>query len=106
MQGAGTLFIFIAVVLVVMGVIGYSIEKRRRGPAGVRRFVIWYVFAWPFMAVGVFEITHPRQHWLVYLDFGIAAVGYGVQFLDARRSRAALRRQAKGPVSSRSRTGP
>ena len=106
MQGAGSLSIVVAVVLVVLGVVGYLVERGRRGPEGVRRFLIWYVFAWPFMAVGVLEFTHPKQHWLIYVQFGIAALGYGALTLDAQRRRAAARRLAEGPMSSGTRTGP
>lgn len=72
-----------------MGVAGYFIEKRRRGPAGLRQFLIWYAFVWPFAAAGLCAMSSPRLHWLYWVEFAIAVTSYVVQFRSQRR----LRRQ-------------
>jgi hypothetical protein len=98
MHGAVSGFIFLGAVMVVLGVFGYLNERRRRGAEGVRRFLIWYGFAWPFMACGMCAILFPKLHWLYYVEFAIAALGYGAQALDWRRAkaRAAARESADG----------
>lgn len=99
MHGMGSLFIIVGIALVVLGPVGYLLEKRRRSVNGIRRFLIWYCFAWPFAAAILLAAAYPKQHWLYYMQFGIVALGYGTQFLDARRRRAAIRRQAEHPMS-------
>ena len=89
--------IYLGAVLVVIGVAGYFIEKRRRGPQAVRRFLIWYAFAWPFMAAGFVGLAYPKLHWLYFVEIAIAAVGYAVQYLDIRRQRA-KKQAAHGPT--------
>jgi hypothetical protein len=74
------------VLMVAVGVVGY-LMSRRRGPDEVRRFLIWYAMAWPFMAAGLGGVLLPKEHWLYFVQGGIAVVGYGVQFFDARRQR-------------------
>ena len=87
-HGMLPVFIYMGVGLVVLGVFGYLNERRRRGPEGVRRFLIWYAIAWPFMAAGLCALVFPRLHWFYIVQIGIAVIGYGVQILDFRRSRA------------------
>jgi hypothetical protein len=94
-------FVFMGAALVALGVFGYFNERRRRGADGVRRFLIWYCFVWPFMACGMCAIAFPRLHWLYYVEFGIAGLGYGVQALDWRRAKA--RAAARGSVGDPSR---
>jgi len=76
------------VVLVVFGVVGYSKEKRRHGPEGVRRFLIWYCFAWLFVGVALCGLAYPKQRWLEFVELAVAAVGYSALFFDRRRRRA------------------
>jgi hypothetical protein len=89
-------FIFMGAALIALGVFGYFNERRRRGTDGARRFLIWYCFAWPFMACGMCAIAFPKLHWLYYVEFGIAGLGYGVQAFDWRRTKA--RAAAHGSV--------
>lgn len=95
-HGVLPVFIYVPVGLVALGVIGYFNERRRRGPEGVRRFLIWYVIVWPFMAAGLCALAFPRLHWLYIVQIGIAGVGYGVQILDFRRSRARAAARLQG----------
>ena len=39
-------------ILVIMGVAGYFMQKRR-GPGAVRGFLIWYGFTWPLFGVAL-----------------------------------------------------
>jgi hypothetical protein len=98
-HGMLPVFIYMSVGLVALGVIGYFNERRRRGPEGVRRFLIWYAIAWPFMAAGLCALAFPRPHWLCIVQIGIAVIGYGVRILGFRRSRAraAARLQSDRP---------
>jgi hypothetical protein len=41
--------VFMSVAMIALGAFGYFAEKRKRGAAGVRRFLISYCLAWPFM---------------------------------------------------------
>lgn len=82
----------IGVLLVAMGVVGY-LMSRRCGPDEVRRFLIWYVFAWPFVGAGLCALFYPKLHWLYYVQFAIAAASYAVRFPDFLQ-----RRRAKGRV--------
>ena len=92
-------WIFVGCALLVFGVAGYFMSRRRGGPQGVRSFVIWYIFAWPFLAVGLCVGEYPKRHWLYFVEFGIAALGYGVQFFDFRRQRAKARQgPGRGPL--------
>jgi hypothetical protein len=94
-------FIFMGAALIALGVFGCFNARRRRGADGVRQFLIWYCFALPFMACGMCAIAFPRLHWLYYVEFGIAGLGYGVQALDCRRVKA--RAAAQGSVRAPSR---
>jgi hypothetical protein len=86
----GTLltFIFVGALLVALGVAGFFNERRRRGPAGVRRFLVWYCLAWPFAAAAVCATEFPRLHWLILVSFGISGVGSAVRMYADRRARA------------------
>jgi len=77
--------------LVVLGVFGYLKQKRRHGRDGVRQFLIWYAFAWPFLACALCAGFYPRLHWLYFVDFGLAVASYVVQILGWRRARAAAK---------------
>ena len=79
------------VVLVVVGVVGYFNQKRRHGREGVRQFLIWYAFAWPFLACALCAGFYPRLHWLYYVDFGLAVAAYAVQIWGLIRARAAAK---------------
>jgi hypothetical protein len=70
-----------------MGVVGYFVQKRR-GPRAVRGFLIWYVFVWPLFGVALCGFAFPKAHWLEFVELGIVVAGYGVRYLDIRRSRA------------------
>lgn len=78
------------VLLVVLGVVGYFMF-RRHGRDELRRFFIWYAFAWPFMGCGLCAAGYPRLHWLYYVSFALAVGSYGVQILGFRRARAKIR---------------
>lgn len=69
--------------LVAIGVFGYVTTKRKHGRDEVRRFLIWYAFAWPFMACGLCAISYPRLHWLYFVDFGLAVACQAVQILGS-----------------------
>jgi len=85
-------FIYMGSALVAAGIIGYFNERRRRGADGVRHFLIWYCFAWPFMAANLCAMTFPKLHWLYFVSFGIAAASYVAQGMGLRRARAAQAR--------------
>jgi hypothetical protein len=87
------------VALVVLGVFGYLNERRKGGHGGVRRFLIWYAFAWPFMACALCAGLYPRLHWLYAVDFAIAVASYVVQLRDWRRARARAKAD-RSPVDS------
>lgn len=89
-HGIVAVFIFTGVLVVAMGPVGYLIS-RRGGPDEVRRFLLWYVFVWPFAAVGLSALLFPKLHWLYFMEFAIVAGGYAVQILDFRRRRAKRR---------------
>ena len=82
------------VALVVMGVFGYLTEKRKHGRDGVRKFLIWYALAWPFMACALCAAFYPKLHWLYFVDFGLAVASYVVPILGWRRARARARAKA------------
>lgn len=85
-----SVFVFMGVLLVVMGVAGYFMY-RRRGRDELRRFFIWYAFVWPFMGCGLCAMSYPSLHWLYYVEFALAAASYGVQIPGLRRGRAKAR---------------
>ncbi len=76
--------------LAVMGVAGYF-TYRRRGRDELRRFFIWYAFAWPFMGCGLCAIGYPKLHWLYYVEFVGVVASYCVQIPGLRRARAKAR---------------
>jgi hypothetical protein len=97
--------VIVATVFLAIGVVGYSLEKRR-GAERLRRLRIWYAFALPVLAIALLGFAHPKIGWLRYVELGIVIVGYGCMALDTRRHRAALRRQAESPMSGGTPTGP
>ena len=87
-HGTSLIFMLAGVVLAAVGVGGYLIERSRRAPGGVRRFLLWYVFMWPFMLILTCAVAYPRLHWLYYVAAVFAACGYIAQVLVWRRSQA------------------
>lgn len=83
-------YLFMGSALVVMGVAGYFMY-RRRGRDELRRFFIWYAFAWPFVGCGACAMGYPRLHWLYYVEFALAVASYVVQIPGLRRARAKAR---------------
>lgn len=81
------LCIIMVCILVIMGVVGYFVQKRR-GPRAVRSFLIWYCFTWPFLGVALCGFAFPKARWLEFVELGVIAVGYAVRYLDIRRTRA------------------
>lgn len=77
--------------LVVLGIFGYRGERRRRGAAGVRQFLFWYAFAWPFMAAAMIGVMYPRLRWILFVSYGAVAIGYLIQFRKMRRARKTSR---------------
>jgi hypothetical protein len=61
-------------VMALLGVFGYLTERRKRGASGVRRFLLWYAFAIPFIACGLCGIAYPKLHWLYYPAVAMAVV--------------------------------
>ncbi|HET9170556.1 MAG TPA: hypothetical protein VFN97_14020 [Actinospica sp.] len=88
MHGAVSVFLYMGAVLVALGVFGFLTERRKRGRDGVRRFLIWYALAWPFMACALAAELYPRLHWLYSVSIAIAVASYVVQIRGWRRARA------------------
>lgn len=87
MHGVMEVSLYMAVVMAVIGVVGYRKEKRRGGADGARQFLIWYGLAWPFVACGICAVFFRRLHWLYYVEGAIAVLSYGIQ-IYWRRSKA------------------
>lgn len=77
-------FVIAGAILVLVGLGGYLIERRRDFPGGVRRFLVWYAFAWPFMLTVTYAAAYPRLHWLYFMAVIVMALGYIVQALTWR----------------------
>lgn len=86
MSNTASLFTFAGLVMALLGVLGYMSERRKRGAPGVRRFLLWYAFAIPFMACALCGTVYPRLHWLYYLAGAMAVVSALVQLRGARRA--------------------
>ena len=83
-----SVFVAMGVIMIVLGVVGYTVERRKRGPEGVRGFLIWYGLAWPFAISSIVAGLYPRLRWLYAVTFAIVAISYAVQILNWRRARA------------------
>ena len=86
MSNTASLFAFAGLVMALVGVFGYVIERRKRGRPGARRFLVWYAFAIPFMACALTGSLYPKLHWLFYLAGAMAVVSALVQLRGARRA--------------------
>jgi peptidoglycan/LPS O-acetylase OafA/YrhL len=73
--------------MVLFGVFGYANERRKRGAAGARRFLLWYAVAIPFMACAVGGEVYHRLHWLLYVAGALAVGGVLAQLYEFRRAR-------------------
>ena len=78
------------VALVVMGVAGYFMYRRRGGDE-LRRFFVGYAFTWPIVGCGLCAVGYPRLHWLYYVAFALAVASYVVQIPGLWRARAKAR---------------
>lgn len=87
MSNTDAVFVYVGALMVMLGVAGYVNERRKRGAAGVRRFLLWYTFVIPFMACGLCAAVYPRLHWLWWVP-GAMAVAYPLAVvLHDRRTR-------------------
>lgn len=69
--------------MALFGVFGYLSERRKRGALGVRRFLVWYAFAVPFMACALCGTVYPKLHWLYFLAGAMAVISALAQFRGA-----------------------
>lgn len=88
MSNTASLFIFMGLVVALLGVFGYLFERRKRGALGARRFLLWYAFAVPFMACGLCGTVYPELHWLYFLAGAMAVIGALAQLRGASRASA------------------
>lgn len=80
--------------MALLGVFGYLTERRKRGTSGVRRFLLWYAAAVPFMACSLGGTVYPRLHWLYYVAGAMAVVSALAQLRGYRRASTQARSES------------
>lgn len=88
MSNTASLFTFTGLVMALLGVFGYLSERRKPGALGVRRFLVWYAFAVPFMACALCGTVYPKLHWLYFLAGAMAVISALAQLRGASRASA------------------
>ena len=81
-------YVYLGMLLIVLGFVGYFTEKRKRGADGVRRFLISYAIVWPFFACELTGLLYHRLHWLIYVGGAIAVLTYYPLALRWRQKKA------------------